>query len=127
MLGERFRDWGIPTAAALASSARTRLPLIATGGVRSGLDAAKALALGATVVGVGRPLLKRALEGESAVHEWIAQFELELRTAVFLSGRRRARDLPSVTTVVTGATAAWFAALGVRPPSGSRSRSYPSR
>ena len=112
LLGERFREWGVPTAVAVASSAATRLPIIATGGVRSGLDAAKALALGATVVGVGRPMLRAALEGEDAVRAWIAQFELELRAATFLTGARRARDLARATVVVTGETRAWLDALG---------------
>ncbi len=112
-LGETFRDWGVPTAVAVAVAFRaSRLPIAATGGVRSGLDAAKALALGATVVGVGRPLLRRALDGEQAVRDWIAQFELELRTAVFLSGVRRARDLSRTDVVLTGETRAWLDALG---------------
>src|SRR5207253_3615525 len=85
-LGRTFRDWGVPSAVAVAGSARSGLPVIATGGVRSGLDAAKALALGATVVAVGRPLLQAALEGAEAVDRWITQFALELRTATFLSG-----------------------------------------
>jgi isopentenyl-diphosphate delta-isomerase len=114
LLGERFRDWGVPTAAAVASATPTRVPVIATGGVRSGLDAAKALALGATLVGVGRPMLRAALDGEDAVRAWIAQFELELRTAVFLSGLRRARELRVATVVVTGDTRAWLDALGWR-------------
>jgi isopentenyl-diphosphate delta-isomerase len=88
-LGERFRDC-------------------------SGLDAAKALALGATVVGVGRPLLQAALKGESAVMDWITAFELELRTAIFLAGVRRARDLPRASVVVTGSTLAWLEQLGYR-------------
>lgn len=112
LLGERFRDWGVPTAVAVVGAAAARLPVIATGGVRSGLDAAKALALGATAVGVGRPLLQRALEGEDAVTEWVRQFEFELRAAVFLAGLRRARDLAKAAVVVTGETRAWLDQLG---------------
>ncbi len=111
-LGEVFRDWGVPCAVAVAGSARSGLPVIATGGVRGGLDAAKALALGATVVGVGRPLLRAAIDGAEAVDEWVRQFALELRTAAFLSGVMRARDLSKRRPVVTGDTREWIAQLG---------------
>jgi isopentenyl-diphosphate delta-isomerase len=100
---------------AVAGCVRSGLPVIATGGVRSGLDAAKALALGATVVGVGRPLLQAALDGSEAIDAWIAQFTLELRTAVFLSGVTRARDLAISQTVITGATRQWIDQLGYGP------------
>lgn len=115
-LGERFRDWGIPTAIAVLGAAGARVPIIATGGVRSGLDAAKALALGATAVGVGRPMLQAALRGEEACMEWLAAFELELRTAVFLSGIRRASDLRRAPVVITGRSRAWMDQLAYRRP-----------
>jgi isopentenyl-diphosphate delta-isomerase len=113
-LGERFRDWGLPTAVAVVGASASRLPIIATGGVRSGLDAAKALALGATAVGVGRPLLQAALKGEQACLDWLAAFELELRTAVFLSGSRRASDLRRAPIVVTGRSKMWLDQLAYR-------------
>lgn len=113
-LGERFRDWGLPTAVAVVGASAVRLPVIATGGVRSGLDAAKALALGATAVGVGRPLLQAALKGESACMEWLAAFELELRTAVFLCGIARASELRRVPVVITGRSRAWLDQLAYR-------------
>lgn len=112
LLGARFRDWGLPTAVAVVGAAASRLPVVATGGVRSGLDAAKALALGATVVGVGRPLLQCAMQGETAVDAWLDSFELELRTATFLSGVARVRDLVRARTVATGDTARWLDELG---------------
>jgi len=114
-LGRTFRDWGVPSAVEVAGSARSGLPIIATGGVRSGLDAAKAMALGATAVAVGRPLLQAALEGAGAVDRWIKQFALELRTATFLSGARRARDLALRPPVVTGVTRDWISQLGYGP------------
>ena len=115
-LGEVFRDWGLPTAVAVAGCAGSGLPVIATGGVRSGLDAAKALALGATAVGVGRPLLQAALEGSAAIDRWLAQFALELRTATFLAGVKRARDLASRPPIVTGETRDWIDQLQYLPP-----------
>ena len=83
--------------------------------MRSGLDAAKALSLGATAVGVGRPLLQAALEGAEAIDRWLAQFALELRTAAFLVGVTRARDLAMRPPVITGETREWVDQLGYTP------------
>ena len=107
-LGEVLRDWGIPTAVALVAARPAGLPLIATGGVRSGLDAAKAIALGATLVGVARPLLQAALESEAAVDALVGQLILELRTALFLSGACSLDELRRRPLVVVGATRAWL-------------------
>ena len=111
-MGAMFRDWGVPTAISVVAAAGAGLPLIATGGIRSGLDAAKALALGATAVGVARPLLTAALESEEAVDAWIAQFLEELRVSCFLSGVARAADLGSAAHVISGETRRWLDDLG---------------
>lgn len=79
---------GIPTAQAL-SQARQLLPhakLIASGGIRTGLDAARALHLGANLVAVARPLLEPALESAEAVEQWLERFIDELRTSLFILG-----------------------------------------
>src|SRR5262249_12997837 len=79
-LGTVFDEWGIPTVVSVALAARAGIPVIATGGVRSGLDAAKAIAMGATAAGVARPLLQAAVTGgDAALDGWIERFELELR------------------------------------------------
>lgn len=109
-LGATFGTWGIPTAASVAGCAGV-LPVIATGGVRTGLDAAKAVALGATVVGVGRPMLQAAMIGEDAAMDWIEAFERELRTAVFLTGGRRLGDLAATPRVIGGQLAEWLRQL----------------
>ncbi len=108
MLGKVYRDWGIPTAVSIVAARASGLPLIATGGVRSGLDAAKAIALGASLAAVGRPLLAAALEGDAAVEAWISQFLEELRVAVFLSGGKCIADLCSAPKVVLGDTRRWI-------------------
>ncbi len=111
-IGVLLRDWGIPTAVSIVGASATGLPVIATGGVRSGLDAAKAIVLGASLVGVARPLLQAALEGDEAVERWIEQFVAELKTVLFLTGSRTLRDLQSRPRVVLGETKTWLEQLG---------------
>lgn len=105
--GQVFGRWGIPTAASVAVCSDV-LPTIAVGGVRNGLDAACALNLGAVAVGVGRPLLERALLGADAVQDWIASFAHQLRAAAFLAGVPSAQALGSARSLVRGATRQWL-------------------
>jgi isopentenyl-diphosphate Delta-isomerase len=83
-----FASWGIPTAESLrlATEATDNLPIIASGGIRNGVDAAKAIALGASAVGIAQPLLRPATESADAVVAWLERFILELRTAMFCIG-----------------------------------------
>lgn len=111
-LGHVFRGWGIPTAASVVGARAAQLPMIATGGVRSGLDAAKAIALGADLVGVARPLLEAALDGEHRIDEWIEQFLEELRVTVWLAGGTHLEDLRKAPLVVTGDLRTWLDDLG---------------
>ena len=67
-----------------------------SGGVRSGLDAAKALALGARIVGVAQPMLKAALESEEALVTVMEDFEFELKVAMFCTGSKSVTELANV-------------------------------
>lgn len=113
-LGEVFRDWGIPTPVSVAASAKTGLPIIATGGVRSGLDAAKAIALGATMVGIARPVLLAAVQGDEMLNEMIEQFQSELRAAMFLTRCKDLATLAGVSLIITGETERWMHGLSLR-------------
>jgi isopentenyl-diphosphate delta-isomerase len=111
-LGELLRDWGIPTPVALVGALSTGLPVIATGGIRGGLDATRALALGARMVGVARPLLQAALEGDAAVDRLLDQLLHELRAVVFLTGSPDLNGLRAKRPLVLGQTRAWLDQLG---------------
>jgi isopentenyl-diphosphate Delta-isomerase len=92
-VGAAFADWGVPTAAALAEAhaAAPDLPLVASGGLRDGVDAAKALALGATAAGLARPFLLAARA--DAATETAATLIRQLRVAVWATGAASAAEL----------------------------------
>lgn len=108
-IGETFWDWGIPTAASLLLVApwgfRT---VIATGGIKTGLDAARALCLGAHAVGIARPLFQ-ALErgGPQAARDFMQTVERELRATLLLSGCRSIPELRCAPHLIVGELSAW--------------------
>lgn len=89
-LAEVFGDWGLPTAVCIPRirAQLPGLPLIASGGIRTGLDVAKAIALGADLVSLANPLLAPALESADAVVDCLEQIILELRVTLMLLGLR---------------------------------------
>ncbi len=91
-----FADWGVSTVDSVLSASQIlpeRVEIWATGGVRSGLDAAKLIALGAHSVGFAKPALEAALMGEKSLHEWMESQEFELKTALFCSGHSSPQQL----------------------------------
>ncbi len=92
-----FRDWGIPTVEALQAARRAApgLPIVASGGIRDGIQVAKAIALGAAACGVARPFLTAAALSAEAVAQEIAVIVAQLRICMFAIG---ARDLPALAS-----------------------------
>jgi isopentenyl-diphosphate delta-isomerase len=107
-IGQLYRNWGIPTPISLVEASASNLPLIATGGVRSGLDIARALALGASLVGMAFPFLKAASESFEAVCELLERLILELKVAMQLSGAANIIEMRQVDVVVSGETYHWL-------------------
>ena len=96
-LGELFADWGISTPESIRQvSAVHKTTVIGSGGIRSGLDAAKAIALGADLVGLAAPFLQPALESTEAVEATITRIEEALRIAMFCLGVRTIPELQAV-------------------------------
>lgn len=110
-LGSRLWDWGIPTAASVAAVRASGFDtIVATGGVFTGMDAAKAIALGAHLVGIARPVLMAYEKGgEAEVHRFLDQVELELRSILLLTGSRDLKALRNAPRLVRGELAEWNA------------------
>jgi len=95
----QFADWGIPTAVLLASFGGRQIRLLASGGVRGGLDAAKALAMGAQLVGFALPVIREVVAGGAdAVISFFRRLEKALRTTMLLSG---SKDIPALRRAAT--------------------------
>lgn len=97
--GQTFWDWGIPTPTSILAAGKAtdwELPIIATGGIRNGLDAAKALVLGANAAGVAHALLKPAMKDKKTTQLECDVILRELRTAMFLVGVDTVEKLSTV-------------------------------
>jgi len=106
-LGATFWNWGIPTPASILL-ADVGLPLVATGGVRSGLDAAKGIALGATMAGMAKPMLEAARVSADAVVTELRAVVEEIKAAMFLTGSNSITELQDRSVIVSPPTASWL-------------------
>lgn len=111
---EDFEEWGIPTAASLLEVRPLRLRAIASGGIRTGLDLAKAIALGAYLGAISLPVLRAAdREGASGARRYLEGIAAGLRTAMVLTGCRTLSALRRAPVVVQGPLREWVEQRGL--------------
>ena len=111
--GELFWDWGIPTAVSTIEAVNAcNIPIISSGGIRDGLEAAKAIALGADAVGMALPFLKNC-NSQDMLNKFINRFNESLRIAMFLVGASNIEELKQTKLVIGGKTREWVNERGI--------------
>lgn len=107
-LGEALWDWGVPTAASVRYAVAAGHQTIATGGISSGLDIARAIALGAAAGGIARRVFQAFVRGgEEEAERFLVGVEDELRTVMLLTGARDVAALRSAPRLITGELRDW--------------------
>lgn len=116
-LGELLREWGIPTAASVAFARSAGMQtVVATGGIETGLDIARAIVLGATLGGMARPILKAlAADGPEGARSALERIEAELRAVMLLVGAPNLEALRGVPRMLSPELERWLA-LGAAEP-----------
>jgi len=97
--GKTFWNWGIPTPNSIlevGEATKWKLPIIATGGIRNGLDAAKSLALGADCAGVAHALLRPATKGKKETISEVEAIVKEIRATMFLVGVEKVSKMKEI-------------------------------
>ncbi|MGA7922764.1 MAG: type 2 isopentenyl-diphosphate Delta-isomerase [Thermoplasmata archaeon] len=106
-VGKTFWDWGIPSPVSVREVAPLGLPVVASGGIRSGLDVGRAVALGATAAGIAGGVLKAASMGYEETLTELQNLIHEFRVAMFLTGSRSVDEMRKARYVLTGETREW--------------------
>ncbi len=102
-LGELFWDWGIPTAVSLIEVRNSvKIPVIASGGIRNGLEIAKCIALGANMCGMAFPFLRHASKSFESLCEFTNKTLIELKSTMFLVGSKNIAELAKSRFIFTG-------------------------
>ena len=109
-LGEALWDWGIPTAASVRYCVDAGMTTIATGGIQTGMDVARAIALGASCAGIARHVYQAFLGGGTeGARSFLLRIERELRSVMLLCGAKTIEELQQAPRVVTGELRDWIA------------------
>ncbi len=112
-LGNAFWDWGIPTAVSIIEVSQTvKIPVVASGGIRDGIDATKALALGASLTSFSQPVLQTSVKGVKETKALLSLLIDTMRNTMFLIGTECVQDIQKTPLVVIGKTAEWLRMRG---------------
>lgn len=125
MLTSDLNEWGLSSAASLAEAVDTGLPvmIISSGGMKGPLDAAKALAMGAHLVGLSGILLNILVkEGLESLDEYMERFIYSLRAVFLMSGAVDLAEMQKQPVIITGRTRDWLKARGINPEIWARQR-----
>lgn len=106
-IGRTFWDWGIPTPVSVME-ANVGLDIIATGGVRNGIDIGRALVLGASTSGMAQAVLSVGIQGADNVIELLSGIIHELKVTMFLTGSKNISQLKEKDVIITGRTREWM-------------------
>jgi isopentenyl-diphosphate Delta-isomerase len=100
-LGELFWDWGIPTALSILLVSRSvKIPIIASGGLRNGLEIAKCMILGSNLCAMAFPFLKRAAQSEEELEKFTRLILSEIRSTMFLLGTKDIESLKNTRYIL---------------------------
>ena len=109
--GKTFREWGIPTAVSVIETKNAlggERQIIASGGIRNGIDAIKSMVLGADLVGIAMPVLKAQQKSYKALQDYLHNFTSEMAITSFLIGCKNVDDLHKEEYVVLGKLKEWL-------------------
>jgi isopentenyl-diphosphate delta-isomerase len=107
-LGLLFWDWGIPTAASIIEvSKTTNLPIISSGGIRNGIEIAKCLVLGSSIIGLAYPLLSLAIKSDKDIRTFLEKIIFELKSTIFITPSKNIQHLSKAPHLISGALLDW--------------------
>jgi isopentenyl-diphosphate delta-isomerase len=118
-LGKLFWDWGIPTAASIievnsvVKNNVSKIKIIGSGGIRNGIDIAKALRIGANYAAIARPFLIASLEGQESVDQFIEKIMNELKITMLLTGSKDINELTKTPVVIESSLKNWIKQRGI--------------
>lgn len=104
-----FKNWGIPTAISIAEAASVdNVLVIGSGGIRTGVDVAKAISLGSDIIGIAQPFLLHVLN--NTVDDYVNSFLTQLKMCMILTNSRNVQEMKNAKTVILGKLAEWICA-----------------